>query len=272
MIDNNINEKELAEAMIKYLDCPCQYFPAMDSDKMVLEAYYKAQERGKKEGFVPMMVVVDDRLWGCLVMNADSEEEGEELLAFNAEHIAQYRKNMLNTALESGKEVLENYRKEYYSYDEEDEDSERDEEEWDAYFLSETELADEIPEDAEGGGFMAIGDSGKTVPLILAEIPVKNPWEVFAYLPFGGWNECPDTLDLMAVSKYWYEMYQAAPAAVTSDILEFIVPEPVEADKALDLAKEQYVFCTDIVDQGVETVGNLASMLSHMKTWFFWWD
>ena len=53
MIDNNINEKELAEAMIKYLDCPCQYFPAMDSDKMVLEAYYKAQERGKKEGLSP---------------------------------------------------------------------------------------------------------------------------------------------------------------------------------------------------------------------------
>ena len=35
-------------------------------------------------------------------------------------------------------------------------------------------------------------------------IPVKNPWEIFAYLPFGNWNECPDTPDLMAVAKYWF--------------------------------------------------------------------
>ena len=28
-------------------------------------------------------------------------------------------------------------------------------------------------------------DTGMTYPLILAKIPVKNPWEIFAYLP---WN------------------------------------------------------------------------------------
>ena len=28
----------------------------------------------------------------------------------------------------------------------------------------------------------------QTYPLILAKIPVKNPWEIFAYLPFGNWN------------------------------------------------------------------------------------
>ena len=36
-------------------------------------------------------------------------------------------------------------------------------------------------------------DNNMTYPLILAKIPVKNPWEIFAYLPFGNWNECPDT-------------------------------------------------------------------------------
>ena len=49
----------------------------------------------------------------------------------------------------------------------------------------------------------------RTLPLLLVEIPVKNPWEVFAYLPFGGWNECPDTPELMAVTKYWFEQYGA---------------------------------------------------------------
>ena len=32
-------------------------------------------------------------------------------------------------------------------------------------------------------------DTDMTHPLILAKIPVKNPWEIFAYLPFGNWNE-----------------------------------------------------------------------------------
>ena len=50
-------------------------------------------------------------------------------------------------------------------------------------------------------------DSHMTYPLILAKIPVKNPWEIFAYLPFGNWNECPDTPDLMAVAKYWFEQH-----------------------------------------------------------------
>ena len=41
-----------------------------------------------------------------------------------------------------------------------------------------------------------------TYPLILAKIPVKNPWEIVAYLPFGNWNECPDTPELMACLFY----------------------------------------------------------------------
>ena len=39
-------------------------------------------------------------------------------------------------------------------------------------------------------------DTEMTYPLILAKIPVKNPWEIFAYLPFGNWNECPNTPEL----------------------------------------------------------------------------
>ena len=71
-----------------------------------------------------------------------------------------------------------------------------------------------------------------TYPLILAKIPVKNPWEIFAYLPFGGWNECPNTPELMAVTKYWFEKYGAVPAAMSHDELEFLLPTPVSQEKA----------------------------------------
>ena len=54
-------------------------------------------------------------------------------------------------------------------------------------------------------------DTDMTHPLILAKIPVKNPWEIFAWLPFGNWNDCPDTPQLMAAAKYWFERYGAVP-------------------------------------------------------------
>ena len=34
-------------------------------------------------------------------------------------------------------------------------------------------------------------DINMTYPLILAKIPVKNPWEIFAYLPFGQLERVP---------------------------------------------------------------------------------
>ena len=113
-----------------------------------------------------------------------------------------------------------------------------------------------------------------TDPLILAKIPVKNPWEIFAYLPFGGWNECPDTQSLMAVAKYWFEQYGAVPAAMTHDELEFLLPAPVSQEKAMDVAVEQYGFCPDVIDQGPEdaTVGALADVLRQSTVWYFWWD
>ena len=75
--------------------------------------------------------------------------------------------------------------------------------------------------------------------------------------PFGNWNECPDTPELMAAAKYWFEQYGAVPAAITHDVLEFRLPAPVPEEKALEAAAEQYGFCPDVVEQGPEeaTVG-----------------
>ena len=117
-------------------------------------------------------------------------------------------------------------------------------------------------------------ETKKTHPLILAKIPVKNPWEVFAYLPFGGWNDCPDTTALMAVSKYWHEQHDAVPAVLTYDTLEYSVPAPAAEERARELAAEQYAFCADIIEQGTPgmTVDRLATGLKNAKIWYFWWD
>ena len=116
-------------------------------------------------------------------------------------------------------------------------------------------------------------NNNMTYPLILAKIPVKNPWEIFAYLPFGNWNECPDTPELMAVAKYWFEKHGAIPAAMSHDELEFLLPALISQDQAMELAVEQYGFCPDIVDQEDDpTVGALADVLRQSTVWYFWWD
>lgn len=109
--------------------------------------------------------------------------------------------------------------------------------------------------------------------LLLVRIPTDKPWEVFAWIPFGNWNECPDTADMMAVCRYWFEKYGAVPAFISSDILQLYVPQPItERSTALRIAEQQYGFCNDVVEQGMGTIKALASSLIGSSVWFFWWD
>ena len=62
-------------------------------------------------------------------------------------------------------------------------------------------------------------------PLLLAQIPAERPCEGFAYLLFGNWKDCPETGDLMAAAKRWYEKYAAMPAVASGNTLEFLPPE-----------------------------------------------
>lgn len=109
--------------------------------------------------------------------------------------------------------------------------------------------------------------------LLLCLVPTTVPWTVPAYLPFGGWNECPHDEEHVVFLRHWYEQYGAELVVMTNDILEFAVTRPPQTrDQALALAREQYGYCNDIVTQGTETISNLAASLLDSKVWFFWWD
>ncbi len=250
----------LAKAMVKYLDCECVYFPPMADDDPIMSAYAYARRDAAHEGFIPMLVNVDETLWECLMLNSDPESEDAEDYAFNPQAVAEYRQRMLAAPVKDGAAVLAELTGKRR------EEAEEDELDWEELFG-----------EMEGGysdcRFSAYWNRSNkmTCPLILAKIPVKNPWEVFAYLPFGDWNECPGTEDLMAVAKYWFEKYGAVPAAMTHDELQFDLPQPVPAQEAMKLAGEQYGFCPDM-DQNFEELGMLADTLRQSDKWYFWWD
>ena len=183
-------------------------------------------------------------------------------LHFDPEKAAQYRRDALAAPLADGRAVLEEMlaqRRQENAEDGPDRDS----------------GAPNDGEEAEANDlFRGYWDpfSRKTSPLILAKVPVKNPWEVFAYLPFGGWNDCPDTPQLMAAAKHWFEEYGAVPAVLTHDTLEFELAAPAPAEKAMELAAQHYGFCPDVDQGGGWTVGTLAGELRRSTVWYFWWD
>lgn len=253
------------EHLSPYLDCECTYFPSLTDDDPIMSAYNYAKRESVKEGFVPVLIKADDEiLWECLIMNSDPDSDGEDDFAFDPDKVAEYRKKMLSAPVENSKAVLEEM------IGQRKEEAEDDDMDWDEEILGEMEGG------YDNRRFSSYwnSDNNMTYPLILAKIPVKNPWEIFAYLPFGGWNECPNTPELMAVAKYWFEQHGAVPAAMSHDELEFLLPAPVPEEKAMDAAVELYGFCPDVIDQGPEdaTVGALADVLRQSTVWYFWWD
>ena len=259
--DSTLAPSETAEALMAYLDCECTYFPSMADDDPIMCAYEHARKNAAHEGFVPMLIAVDETLWECLMLNSDPAHEGDDDHAFDPDAVAAYRQSQLAAPLPDGRMVLEDGLAERRA------EAEDDSMDWDTEVVGSME-----------GGFNNHRFSGywnsstdMTHPVILARIPVRHPWEVFAHLPFGNWNDCPDTPQLMAVARYWFEKFGAAPAVMTHDELDFALPKPIGREHAVQTALEQYAFCPDM-DQNHESVGALADTLRQSKIWYFWWD
>lgn len=259
--DSTLAPSETAEALMAYLDCECTYFPSMADDDPIMCAYEYAGKNAAHEGFVPMLIAVDETLWECLMLNSDPAHEGDDDHAFDPDAVAAYRQSQLAAPLPDGRMVLEDGMAERRA------EAEDDSKDWDTEVVGRME-----------GGFNNHRFSGywnsetdMTHPVILARIPVRHPWEVFAHLPFGNWNDCPDTPQLMAVARYWFEKFGAVLAVMTHDELDFALPKPIGRELAVQTALEQYAFCPDM-DQNHESVGALADTLRQSKIWYFWWD
>ncbi len=107
----------------------------------------------------------------------------------------------------------------------------------------------------------------------IAVIPAAEAWMLPCYLRIGGWNACPNAEEHAAIFKYWGDKYGAKVACIADDVIEMIVMRPpTSREAALALAKEHYLYCADIVDQGTESIEALAAILLNAGVWYFWWD
>lgn len=234
-----------AKLIIEQLECKYEYFPAADDDSELMAAYKAAVIKGRKEHFTPVIIVCSDTLADWLSGIGEDDKAG-------------FRSKVLSDVIdgETYFDKLIEHKKAEYEVDD----------------FSELFSYDEI----NGGqaitsfeGYRKYG--GGIEETIIAYIPTDKPYEVFAWVPMGGWNECPCAEDMISASKLWYEKYNAVPAVISHDIVEFTARR-LNIEEAKCVGIQQYAFCSDIVDQGFGDLGNLVDTLTKSEIWYFWWD
>lgn len=238
----------VTQSIVVQLGYPYQIFSTEASYEDVMEAYGQAMLQGKQEGFTPVLVPSDDVLDEYLGILKDDEYTLEDIL---------------KTELESGEELLKKRFEEYTG----DEADEFDMEEFMGGF-------DGVPEVVDSYTAFREYQSNRIVETILLKVPTTKPWELVAYVPFGGWNECPEVKEMMAVCKYWFEKYGAVPVTISHDVMEMRIPTPIGEKDSLQVAKEHFAFTPDRVFQGTRTgtLSEVAACIAASKVWYFWWD
>lgn len=239
--------KESTRQIAERFQCKYTVFEKGTDPALLNQAYRTAFHAGKKSGGFPAILLLEENVIDWLDYVSQENLNRDALIA-----------DCGNNGKEILKERFEGYMEDFEIDDMDDFIGKETEGEIVNHFISYISFrGNELAEDT-----------------LLLELPVKNPWEIIAYLPMGGWNDCPAPEDMISICKYWYEKYQAVPAAFTSDVLEFYAPARLNGEDSLEAAKEHYAFCTDRIDQGTRTckVSELAAGLEESNVWYFWWD
>jgi hypothetical protein len=107
----------------------------------------------------------------------------------------------------------------------------------------------------------------------IAIIPTGDWTTVPAYLRWGNWNACPAPEYHVAALRSWRERYGVELVGMRFDVMNLTTAKgPNTRQEALALAREQYAYCADIIDQGTGTFSGLAATLMASNWWYFWWD
>jgi hypothetical protein len=116
--------------------------------------------------------------------------------------------------------------------------------------------------------------TGKPLAKVTIALAPTDDWTTIpAYLCWGGWNACPAPEYHVAAMRAWRDRYGAELVGVSVDtIYSRVASRPKTRKEALALARDQYIYCTDLIDQGGGTYSALAADLMANDWWRFWWD
>ncbi|OYO09953.1 hypothetical protein CGZ98_12645 [Enemella evansiae] len=104
-------------------------------------------------------------------------------------------------------------------------------------------------------------------------VPAQRPGDVLKRLGWSGAaNYDRDGEPLSAVLRSWEDRFGAVLTGLGFDTLAVQVPRRPSSDEQLRrLVGEHYVWCPDIIDQGLPPADYLAQLRT-ADGWAFWWD
>lgn len=227
------------------------------TDKQVTELYLKEREKGKTEGFTPVILALDRRVHEMVDSNT-SHYGSPEKLRDTVLSDSEGGRELMETQYSKMKAEFENYG-DFETFAENDENLDsclklpipRGTSLWSVKYCEETEV------DGEG--------------VYLVRIPTDKPWEAAAWIPFCGWNNCPTVNDMVKICRFWYEGYNAAPAFISGDIMTFWLDAPVsDKQTAREISHQYAAFCDEFL--GMEGFDHVTADIMTSNVWTFWWD
>ena len=269
---------------------PHERIPMGTAATDAMARYDELAKLGRTEGFVPFFLNLNDTVLESMVIAVSLEHDIiDDVETLTPEQVSAYTRAVLQryrtarggaSAKEYGSAAIA---QQLHRVTDDGEDAHEDvADEFDLNklvdeFMSSDFLPDEEPED-DAPTLSALlryelldEEQGE---MLLLQVPTDDPADIPAYLPFGGWNDCPNAETQLAFTHYWREKYGAIPAALDgADCLEFLVERPV-ADplEAKKVAVEQFAFCSDLPFQVFEDFEQLTEFIHQSRQWYFWWD
>ena len=212
-------DEKLKSRMQDLVSCPSTFYDSSDPLR-IEKAYEEARKRGEREGFFPVILTLKENLELNILNQLGIEDEKEEI---DLAKVRMRRLELMQTT-ENGKDWLDlQLRELQHDFEAESPD-----------FYRIDVMGEYVTNGIGNTSFNGIinDETGRTLPLLLAEVPVKQPWQLLAWLPFGGWNACPEAEHLVSVAKHWFERYGTIPAVIAHGIVEFAVSQPVSVEES----------------------------------------
>ena len=107
-------------------------------------------------------------------------------------------------------------------------------------------------------------------PDVIGILKTIDKYKILKEIKTNGANYDIDPDSLINLIKVFDKKYSLDLVGASGDWCEFIINN--EPKNWLELAKEAYKVCPDIVDQGTGTVDALAEEMKKTKHLYFWWD
>ncbi|MBR5947127.1 MAG: DUF4253 domain-containing protein [Clostridia bacterium] len=226
-------------AALDALGYPYRLLEGGMDDGGIMALYARELEKGASEGYFPVLLPYEPRLFELIEQNRAQGEPSEAILGGAAVFAKRLEECALSKRDNCGENPSEHPIKGFSALD--------------RFALLFTEYT----------------NSFRMSALML--LPTAKPWEAALFLPFGGRNECPAPREMAAMLKKWHESFGAVPAVFAGDALEIFIPRPLDETELREAAGETAAFAGRAYDGSAEALSRFVKETRNKCVWHFTW-